>query len=500
LLGKPAGFSGGLFLRPFSRVRLRAASAAFWIKPMKTRREFLLTTGIYAAGFAGLRALLQNPLSAALAESAGGPGAAALGFGPLLADRAGLLELPAGFSYVKFSETGAEMDDGLLVPGMHDGMAAFPGPDGRVLLVRNHELESAWTMHSPFGADLARLGLVDASLIYDRGRGVRPNLGGTTTLVYDPKSRRLEKHFLSLAGTVRNCAGGPTPWGTWVTCEEVNDEAEPDAEQPHGFNFEVTPSATPGLSAPVPLKAMGRFRHEAICVEPRSGVVYQTEDIGDGLLYRFIPNQPGKLAAGGRLQALVIRDRAGADTRNWLENALPVGSALAVKWVDLEDVESPRGDLRYRGFNAGAALFARGEGAWWGEDSAWFAMTNGGPARLGQIFRYRPSPHEGTAAEETSPGTIELFIEPNDSALVSNADTLCVAPWGDLILAEDTGAACRLVGVTPKGEFYVLARNPLPGRELAGVCFSPDGSTLFVNAQSPGHTFAITGPWPTRRV
>lgn len=454
------------------------------------RRRFLGALGITAAGFAGLRALVQNPLAAALQTSASS------GWGALLPDAEGLLDLPAGFAYVAFSRRGEEMDDGLLVPGMHDGMAAFPGPDGRVLLVRNHENESAWLDFSPFGPDAARLDRVQADRIYDRGHGRRPNLGGTTTLVYNPGSRRLEAHYLSLAGTVRNCAGGPTPWGTWITCEEVNDEREPDAEKDHGYNFEVLPSPTPGLVAPVPLKAMGRFRHEAICVHPASGAVYQTEDVGDGLLYRFLPDQPGKLAAGGRLQALVLRDRHGADTRNWDTTLFPAGNPQAVRWVDLDEVESPLGDLRHRGFAAGAALFARGEGAWWGEDAAWFAMTNGGSARLGQIFRYRPSPHEGTALEADAPGTLELFVEPNDSALVSNCDNLCVAPWGDLVLCEDTGGPCRLVGVTPEGGFYVIGRVPRAGRELAGACFSPDGSTLFVNLQNPGVTLAIHGPWP----
>lgn len=464
---------------------------------MHSRRDFLRTATLTTAGFLGLRALMNNPLGAALAQ--GGASASGLGFGPLVRDPAGLFELPSGFSYVKFSEHGQEMDDGLLVPGMHDGMAAFPGPDGRVLLVRNHENESAWTDFSPFGKDQSRLGKVDRSKIYDFGRGVLPNLGGTTTLVYDPAARKLERHFLSLAGTVRNCAGGVTPWGTWVTCEEVNDEPEVNAEKDHGYNFEVKPSAEIGLVEPVALKAMGRFRHEAICVHPASGAVYQTEDTGDGLLYRFLPKVPGNLAAGGRLQALVLRDKFGADTRNWNATIFPVGKSMAVKWVDVDEPESPLHDLRLRGFGAGAALFARGEGAWWGEDAAWFAMTNGGPARLGQIFKYQPSEYEGTAREDEAPATIELFVEPNDSELVSNADNLCVAPWGDLILCEDTKGVCRLVGVTPKGEFYVLARNVISGRELAGACFSPDGSTLFVNVQNPGYTLAITGPWPRGR-
>lgn len=479
---------------PPAEPSLPRMSAPFSARP-GSRRDFLRAVGATTAGFMGLRLLTQGPFGAALI-AAEGTGPAGPGFGPLLTDPQGVLDLPAGFTHVVISRRGEEMDDGLLVPGMHDGMAAFAGPDGRVLLVRNHENESAWLDFSPFGPDGARLDRVPAAKLYDRGGGRRPNLGGTTTLVYDPATRRLERHFLSLGGTVRNCAGGPTPWGTWITCEEVNDEPEPDAERAHGFNFEVRPSATPGLCDPVPLTAMGRFRHEAVCVHPASGVVYQTEDIGDGLLYRFLPARPGELSAGGRLQALALRDRHGADTRNWDAALLPPGQPLPVRWVDLDEVESPLGDLRYRGFAAGAALFARGEGAWWGEDAAWFAMTNGGPARLGQIFRYRPSPLEGQAGEADAPGTIELFVEPNDSELVSNCDNLCVAPWGDLVLCEDTKGVCRLVGVTPRGEFYVIGRAPMAGRELAGACFSPDGSTLFVNVQNPGLTIAIHGPWP----
>lgn len=464
------------------------------VKEMHTsRRSFLKSAGLYSAGFMGLKALVSQPMFAAMGESS------AAGFGPLVDDVAGLFKLPAGFTYTTFSHTGEEMADGLLVPGMHDGMAAFPGPDGRTLLVRNHELESTRTEVGPFGPHCERIGKIDPAKIYDLGKGIAPNLGGTTTLVFDTRSQRLERHFLSLAGTVRNCAGGPTPWGTWVTCEEVNENPEPNAEQSHGYNFEVIPSVTPGLATPVALKAMGRFRHEAVAVDPASGCVYETEDVGDGLLYRFVPARAGRLEEGGRLQALVVKDQLTADTRNWDQSRFPVGQPLAVSWLDLDEVESPNNDLRKRGGAAGAALFARGEGAWWGNDSAYFAMTNGGRNRLGQIFRYRPSPYEATAREAEVPGTIELFSEPNDTALVSNCDNLVVAPWGDLILCEDTSSVCRLIGVTPAGQYYVLGSATRTGRELAGVCFSPDGSTLFVNVQNPGYTLAITGPWKQRR-
>ena len=458
---------------------------------MLNRRDFIRSTGIYSTAFLGLRAFLNQPAQAGVLSTAR--------LGKMVLGAGGLLEIPMGFSAQAFSFTGETMADGLFVPGGHDGMAAFSGPGGKTILVRNHELESAWTDRSPFGADNSRLSKIELAKVYDTGSGVLPCIGGTTTLVFDTKTQQFERHFLSLAGTQRNCAGGPTPWGTWVTCEEVNELPEPTAEKWHGYNFEVEPTLEPSLSHPVPLKDMGRFRHEAIAVEPKSGVVYETEDLGDGLLYRFIPHEPGRLAAGGRLQALVVRGNFQADTRNWpgTPGDFPIGKPLAVEWIDMADADSPVLDLRHRGRAAGAAIFARGEGAWWAGDSAYFAMTNGGRNTFGQIFRYVPSPFEGTAREAEQPGTIELFAEPNDTGLLRNCDNLTIAPWGDLIIAEDHKEICRLIGITPQGEYYLIASNPNLGMELAGVCFSPDGSTLFVNVQKPGYTVAVTGPWPT---
>lgn len=459
---------------------------------MLSRRQFIQNAALTTAGFAGLQLLASQPLWGAMTSGA-------VGYGPLVDDARGLIRVPRGFHYTVISRAGEEMADGLLVPGMHDGMCAFPGPDGLTLLVRNHEIESAWVKDSPYGPNHDRLGRVDPSKIYDLGRGIAPNLGGTTTLVFDPRTQQLVRHFLSLAGTVRNCAGGPTPWGTWVSCEEMNAQPEPNAEKPHGFNFEVRPSVEPGLVDPVPLEAMGRFRHEAIAVDPKSGVVYETEDLGDGLVYRFIPHKPGHLAAGGRLQALGLVDPAIKDTRNWDVSRLREGEALPVRWIDLDDPEAPADDLRVRGAAAGAAVFARGEGAWASDSSVYLAMTNGGRKLLGQIFRYFPSPYEGTSREAEAPGHLQLFAEPNDSDLLRNCDNLAMTPWGDLLICEDHDYACRLLGVTPRGEFYVIAENPDPKHELAGVCFSPDGSTLFFNVQKPGYTVAITGPWDRRR-
>lgn len=459
-----------------------------------TRRHFLRRTVAVGLGFAGLHAAMSG--RRALGRSLlADPGA---GYGPLLPDPAKLLDLPAGFTYRVFSRTGEEMDDGLLVPGRHDGMAAFPGPDGLTLLVRNHENESAWAKLSPFGPRAERLARIPRAALYDAGHGRTPALGGTTTLVYDTRADRLVRHFMSLAGTVRNCAGGPTPWGTWLSCEEdVNVARDPSGvyEKDHGFVFEVTPTVAPALAEPLRLAAMGRFYHEAVAVDERSGVVYQTEDRGDGLIYRFIPRERGRLAAGGRLQALAARGRPTLDTRNWDSRVIAPGDGFDARWIDLDDILAPEDDLRARGARAGAAVFARGEGMWAGADGLYWACTNGGREKAGQVWRYRPSPREGTPAEADAPGRVELFIEPDDESVLGNADNITFAPWGDMIVCEDNERENRLLGVTPAGRVFPLARNASNKSEFAGATFSPDGTTLFVNLQTPGSTLAVRGPW-----
>jgi secreted PhoX family phosphatase len=417
----------------------------------------------------------------------------------------GVIDLPPEFTYSIISEAGERMDDGLLVPGKHDGMGSFAGSGGRTILVRNHEMDVGAKEYNPFGVKGTLLRKVDRRKLYDAGKGKKPALGGTTTLVYDTREQRLEKHFLSLAGTYRNCAGGVTPWNSWITCEEETATPNADGQNPddpmekeHGYNFEVPATEEPGLAEPLPLKAMGRFRHEAVAVDPRTGIVYQTEDRSDGLLYRFIPNEPGKLLSGGRLQALKIKNAPQTDTRNFRETAVQVGEKLEVEWVDIKNVASPDDDLRYQGFfESGAARFARGEGIWYGRDAVHFACTNGGIKKKGQLWRYFPSRYEGAAGELNAPGQLELFIEPNDGDLIENCDNVTIAPWGDLIVCEDGKTPQYLVGVTPKGEIYRFARTS--HSEFAGACFSPDGTTLFVNILGTGMTLAITGPWDRLR-
>ena len=454
---------------------------------MQNRRHFLKQASAFAIGFSGLHAFVgctTEPSS--------------VGLGPLTADPEGILDLPNGFSYNIVSEFGDAMDDGFRVPHRPDGMATFPGPNGTTLLVRNHEIDAdADREEGPFHVDKGLPDQISTDEVYDAGRGPRSGLGGTTTVVYNTAEQAVQRQFLSLAGTIRNCAGGPTPWNSWITCEETVQRANETFAKDHGYVFEVPATAEIKRANPRPIKAMGRFNHEAVAVDPKSGAVYLSEDRADGLFYRYLPNEPGELEKGGRLQACRIREQASLDTRNWEKGPdISPGTTFEVDWIDLENIDPKEDDLRMRGFQQGAARFAREEGLWYGNGAVFMACTNGGHKRMGQVWRYVPSPHEGTDRETDQPGTLELFVEPNDTTVLENADNLTVTPWGDVIACEDGSGDQYLVGITPKGKFYKLGRNAISESEFAGAVFSPDGSTLFVNIQHAGLTLAITGPWP----
>lgn len=447
------------------------------------RRRFL-----QSAAALSMAAPAYGALSGCAASSRG------TGRGDLVADPRGWLDLPDGFTYQRLGPTGMEMNDGLLVPARHDGMGCFAGPDAdRVTLVRNHEMKPGrGLVDSAFGDNGERLDRFDMSKAWDTDAEGRPMTGGTTTMVYNLKSRELERIHLSIAGTSTNCAGGVTPWGTWLTCEETTVKVGSDARKDHGYVFEVDATYN-GLTIPVALKDMGRFDHEAAAVDPSTGIVYMTEDDKEGLLYRFIPHVRGDLTMGGRLQALRVQDQPSLDTRNWGDGPyISSGQSFACTWIDLENVQSPDGDLRFRGFNAGAARFARGEGAAWaispGQGNAvYFACTTGGKARKGQIWSYAPG---------EMGGTLTLQYESPNAETMDMCDNIVAAPWGHLIVCEDGDQDEYVHGLRPDGTIYTIARNAHPGKsELAGACFSPDGSTLFVNVQTPGATYAITGPW-----
>lgn len=432
------------------------------------RRQFLRVTGSAFAAFA----------AAGCAGRAGTPMAAAPvgdSYGALVSDPAGVLDLPRGFSYRVLSSLGDAMADGGTVPDNADGMGCFDLGNGEWALVRNHELRAQQDAGGATGPAFDTV-----------ARSLRPLPGGTTTIVLDAATLEVKRQYRSLAGTIRNCAGGITPWGSWLSCEEDTSIPDGRINQSHGWVFEVPANAERQVE-PVPLTAMGRFNHEAAIVDSATGLVYMTEDRGDSLLYRFIPTHPGELARGGTLQALVLEGVQ--DTRNWDSADVALGQPIAGRWITMDNVESPEDDLRTRGAAAGAAVFARGEGIWMGDGEFFFTCTNGGVAREGQIFRMRPTMH--------GVDMLELFYESTDREVFSFGDNLTIAPDGHLIVCEDQytdEVANHLRGVTPAGEAYAFGRLRLQ-TEPAGACFSPDGRTLFVNAFSPTRTLAITGPW-----
>jgi secreted PhoX family phosphatase len=449
---------------------------------MTTRRSFLSTASL---AFVGLQRFVQAAEPSRLIIAP---------FGPLKEDPFGILDLPEGFTYRILTRHGQRMSDGFKSPGQSDGMAAFAGPDGKVVLVCNHEIGLGTARLGPYEDHKKLPDTIPADLCYDPGDADSPpHAGGTTNLVFDPEKGTLDAHFVSLVGTDRNCAGGAMPWGSWITCEEPEDLTSERGLR-HGWCFEVKASAKAGIQKPVPLKGLGRFRHEAVALAPRSGILYLTEDRNEGLLYRFLPSEPRNFQSG-RLQALAIVDRPSADLRNYQAGSThPVpGERMNVSWIDMEDTDAPRDDLRIRGHQAGAATFARGEGIHFTDEGIYICCTDGGPSRRGQIFRLHPAANAG------GQDSLELFLQPEETDLLTNGDNLCPAPWGGIVVCEDFvsskfGPLAHACCVTPQGTIFTLARNHKKG-ELAGCCFSPDGKWFFVNIFSQGITVAITGPW-----
>jgi len=406
------------------------------------------------------------------------------GYGALLPSRevGEIISIPAGFHAALLSTSGEEMLSGF-VPNAFDGMAAFAAGANRVRLVRNHELRdrpAAGT--TPFG-----------DMPYDP---VGP--GGTTTVELQLRGDgrpAVIKQFASLTGTFVNCAGGPTPWGSWISCEETVAGTGEGWQRNHGYAFEV-PAASDWTTLAVPLKAMGRFEHEAVAVDPATGWIYQTEDQIPAGFYRFKPAVRGRPAQGGTLEALAIVGQPGHDTAK----GQPLLAARKVAWVGIDepDSEAPvleAGFVYNQGRVKGAAQFARLEGCWYGDNSIYFNATSGGDAGAGQVWQYHPEREE-----------LRLIFESPSAEILNAPDNICVSPRGGLVLCEDGAGTNYVRGLTPEGAVFDLVRNNLNTLEWAGACFSPQGRTLFVNIQgsttpleSPNGaqsmTFAIWGPW-----
>jgi secreted PhoX family phosphatase len=373
------------------------------------------------------------------------------------------MTLPEGFEYSVVSYRDQIMRDGNPVPGAADGMAAFPGGPGQILLVRNHELTTSGT-----------------PTIAPPGSTYNPALrGGTTNLIVDNEGRLIEQYG-SLAGTERNCAGGPTPWGSWLTCEETFATRN---GVPHGYVFEV---AADGYGDPTPLVGLGRFSHEAAAVDPDTSIVYLTEDRGDSLFYRFTPSEYGNLKSAGTLEALKLSDfPAGVHTVTGFLGLL--NQPLAAEWVTIDAPNPATDTVRAEGRSKGAARFSRGEGCWYGDGLIYFVCSDGGDLRAGQVFAYDP------VAD-----TLTLVVESTDRALLDAPDNITVAPDGRLYLCEDGSGGDNIVTVDHDGSLAILAQNIWSGSEWAGACFSPVGNVMFVNMQGDGLTFALKGPWKRR--
>ena len=435
-------------------------------KATHSRRNWLKAGGASAVGGAFLGASFWRDIVEEVEEfrtfrQRPGP------YGPLRRDPHGLLDLPEGFTYTIIDRAGTRMSDGYITPGLFDGMACFEGPEpGTWALLRNHENPASFTSFGP-SPDRPIPEAFDAGMP-----------GGVTRVVVDARTLAKRSSNLVLAGTVWNCAGGTSPWG-WLSCEESLDPG-------HGYVFVCDPSSD-RVAPAQPIRAFGRFRHEAACVDPDTGIVYLSEDRERSCLYRFVPHDRD-VPFEGALQAMRVRGRPQLDSGKRLSTR----DRVEIDWVPLSDPDPEEDTLRAQAQAQGAAIIRRGEGLAFTQDGSrpvvLLSATAGGQNELGQILRLDP---------EGDGGELSVIAESTGQYDFDMPDNLVMSPHGHIYFCEDGHARNYVRGIEPGGRIFDFARNAFSRSELSGVCFSPDGTTMFVSLQVDGILLGIRGPFAT---
>ena len=487
------------------------------------RRSFLKGSGAVAAG-----AALGGPFQGFLARtvSAAGPPVPAPTLAPVADLRDGIerLSLPPGFAYRSFDPTGIPMAFGGNLPGNHDGMGAFGAGGGRVLLIRNHEVNGST------GAYTNAPGVP----MYDSAAR-----GGNTYVLVDLHGN-VERTWPALAGTQMNCAGGSTPWGTWISCEEtvngpdVFDDFTRNIPTPspaetyvqnarltktHGYIFDVPAD---GVATAEPITHAGRFAHEAAVFDPITGSIYLTEDnfgYGSGL-YRYDPpvdpRRAKRIEDGGTLWMLGVEGGAAN-----LSGDQQRGTRYQVRWVRIDEPNpvfpmvnglpttiNNRAivNIAEQGWDAGGAVFSRLEGIVWDKGVVYFTATQGGgdpePVDWFASAEGRGGFGRGTGqvwAFHPNRGILEVVYQSTSTADLRLPDNVTASPRGTLILCEDNSGPNRLQALNKWGGLTTFAqRYDIPAVEFAGACFSPNGTTMYCNLNTGSAlTVAIWGPWNT---
>lgn len=381
-------------------------------------------------------ALLLSP--AFLREVLAAPASAGRGpYGPLQRPNEAGLMLPKGFTGRQIARGGSVVS-GTTYPWHFapDGAASYRTADNGHVLVSNSEAPSA--------------------------------LGGGSSAIRFGAGGAIERAYRILEGTNLNCAGGPTPWGTWLSCEEHEG----------GMAWEADPA---GVLPPVSRPALGNFSHEAAAVDPVGKHVYLTEDQGDGCFYRFTPDRYPNLSSGLLEVAVVAADRS-------------------VSWRAVPDPNVITQGKTTRTQVPEATRFNGGEGLWHHEGILYF--TTKGDTK---VWAY-----------DARAQTIDILYHHSlaPDAALDAVDNVTVSPYGDVYVCED-GGNMEVVLITPKGVVAPFCRLGLPdgsvapehqGSEIAGAVFDPSGTRMYFSSQrayprvpgtpaADGALYEIQGPF-----